>query len=727
MGYRYADGNDFGALSAVATPVQRVVAVRRSLPAGSIVPTLLARRPSREIGLRTSEATTIQTARRNMIRRLRGISRMSPVALAPVSRTIKSFGGLAGFGSGSGSDDDLGVPDYASSLADAMEEIDSLDMRATDIQRLGNVLTAQRAGEIGAALGLDVTWRDLVNNCGAEFARLRTDLPDVDFDNILSTVGFERISAVFRDQGQNVEGLVRLATSARGLYDNFGTDAINQVVRDATAFGEGGMRQLLEATIGDGAATWLNGENLQRLGDAATGWVAAASSGSTMGYVSAAVGTATALATIGVAIGATSVVVPVGTIIAAAGALITLILSLVLGDEETDPAPEVKPCVNPERPERWMYNPEAWTAVAMWAIAKDNRYFDSDLYGEVQDSIDRGSPRLAQQIIADDYSVTIDRYTGEVMVQEKVTGTAIGAPVRLLDYIDRDVLMPPEEPTRAIEMFSRPDMRMALGLMAHHPAAVSGANYLWCEPHPLETQTRFLGAAMYRKSTGEYTTPFRSSVTTATVPYHLAWDRWLGRERFWKGYPASLVMSVYLAGTVPYGVRGLSNGIAISTGVGGSRDRAPIDVAARYRAKPNDTTSGPMSAWQDNYTAATGMLLAKYDGRDEVEVSFADFRTLMNDAVFRKTFRIPDPSPVVQSVPADVVRPRAPTNRCSADGRICAAPPPHMQVVGLPRGSFVVRKEASVGMSTGKKLLLGAGVVTVAGGLGWALSRRGKK
>lgn len=684
-----------------ASTIQAAPARRTAIPVGSMVPTLLARRPSREIGLGTREGTVIVSARRNMIRKLRSAARLPTAKLAPVAKVLKTFGALQGFGAGSSDVDQTRA--YTGALADAMEEIDSLGMRANDVQRLGNLLTAQRAGEIGAALGLDVTWGDLLDNCGSEFARIRTDLQGVMPPNILSTVGFERISAVFRDQGQNVESLRRLATSARGLYESFGPEAITQVVRDATAFGEGGMRQLLEGAIGDGASKWLTGENLQRLGSVASAWVGAGQSGSAMAYVSAAAGT---LSVVGVALGAASVAVPVGTIIAAAGALITLIATLVLGDEAPEPPPVIKPCVDPAHPEIWMYNPEAWTAVAMWLIAKDNKYFDSDLFREVENRMKAGSPILAQQLLANDFNITIDRYTGEVMVQETPSGVATGTSVRLLDYIDRDVLMPPEEPTRAIDIFSRPEMRAALGLVPKSPSVVSGANYLWCAPHPLETQTRFLGADRYRSS---HTYPFRRSVTATPVPGHLPWGSWLGREHFWKSYPASLVMSVYLAGTVPFGVRGgLSRGFAISTGVGGSPDRIPIDVVARHRAPPSTARRGaPVTdSWEDRYTSATGMLLSNFDDNPEVEVSFADFRTLMQDESFRKMMRIPDPSPEVQATPETTVK-RSQGLRCSASG-ICPAPR-SLQMRMMPN---VVFKRGERGLSRNWKIGL-----TVAGGL----------
>lgn len=100
------------------------------------------------------------------------------------------------------------------------------------------------------------------------------------------------------------------------------------------------------------------------------------------------------------------------------------------------------------------------------------------------------------------------------------------------------------------------------------------------------------------------------------------------------------------------------------------------------------------------------MLLSNFDDNLEVEVSFADFRALMQDEAFRKTMRIPDPSPEVQATPETSVK-RSQGLRCSASG-ICAAPR-SLQMRMMPNAVF---KRGERGLSRNWKIGL-----TVAGGL----------
>jgi hypothetical protein len=657
--------------------------------------------------LTSAAAARIQATRRNLVRKLRGLMTVSTARLAPVVNAAKAFGDLRGFGDAGAGDGIL--RQFAGSYSDALDEIDSLGIGEQDIQNLGSALTAQRTGDIAAALGIDVTFDDLIANCGSEFTRIRSDLAGfADQAQIIGTVGFERISAVFREQDSDVETLQRLASAARGLYTELGGGLIDNIVNDTAAFGEGGLRQMVQELVGPGADKWLTGDNLRRAGDVANAWVAAGSSGSALAYVSAAAGT---LGAVGVALGAASVAVPVGTIIAAVGAVITLLATLLLGDEDFPPPPtppEAGPCVDPSSPVNWRFNPEAWTALAMWIVAKEG-YEDSPTFRSATGE-DRN---FVQDLISRDYHVSIDRYTGELMVQETPSSIVTGPTVRLLDFIDREVLIPAAEPNRAYNFFASASNRRKFGLVANRDNNPS--NVLFCEPHQREVLTRFFGADQFRPS---WVLPFRRNPSfSPAAPDHIGWNSYLGDDTFWKFYAWAMISSIYTAGTVPYGL--------IKAGTRGRR--GGLDTANLITLGVGCTRENPEGIFvyinRDNPIPCAFTQSRK--------LSIPDLRTFVtNDPGGALYSRIPQPSPVLQASPGDVLRPSNPRARmsCSADGRICLLRP-EMTLRTIAAGSYAVRdeKEANVPWSLGKKIVVGAGAAIAVGGTAYLWSRSKKR
>ena len=712
MGY-FRVGDDWDGLAGLDGPsgfgaaAQPQLVVRRSIPVGSIVPTLRARKPVKQRTLSASDARILEDGRRRIVARLQGLSVAPQRILLPIAKNLRGFiplDGIAGFGA---SDDALTsyLHSAGNALLAANQEIDAAHITTAAQQALGGTLVAQRMGEIAGTLGIDATWQDFVNNSGSELSRIYTDFRGANIDEILKQVNFQNIAATFNDQGATVGSLRTLADGARNLYAGDWGAALRDIVGDAAAGGEGGLRQLVEQTLGAGAASWLTKENVQRLSGVVNGWIGAGQSGSVSGYVSI---VGTTIGVIGGVLGGISAAVPAGTIIAAVGAFITL-LAMLLGNENPDPLPEAKPCVDKSGPRVWQYNTEAWTALGMWLVAKDGKFFDSDVYREAE-----SSGKLVQQVAAEmGWFTTIDRYTGEVMVQEPSGGGPSKPMRRLLDIIDRDALMPPAQPTMAIDVFSRREMYTVLGLQPRD-SHWGGANFLWCQPDPGETFTRFLGADQHRTSD---TKPFRkkASPSDRDVPYHIG-EGWIGAGWFWRGYTAAMVTSMYLGGTVPYGVHldtalrrkrvimghtlGTFDGGAFSTGVGGAAGRHPIEVVVVRPDEVNATLGG--------------LKLYNHEGSDQY-VDFQELIRLMSDEPWKKTFRIPDPSPEVQASPGTEVQRRGAGVGCSPQG-MCMRVKTMDVVRRLAPGTVIKRSESGMGRGTKIALAVGGGIVVVGGG-----------
>lgn len=710
-----------GGFGAAAQPL----AVRRSIPVGSIVPTLRARRPAVVRPLTAQKAAIALAAQRRTISRLRSIRALPAQQLVAKVKALgridpQAFGGLGNLGAAVDS-----MVNMSGQLADVYEEAMSIPQATQGA--LGGTMLGQRVGDIAGALGVDVSWQDVLNNAGREFTRLYPSLTALgNAGDIMSLVGFQHIAAVFKDQQLGIGDLQNLAGTARGLYDTLassgGLDAFTNIVSDAAAFGEGGLRQLVEGALGPGTDRWLTGANLQRLGTVAKGWIGAASSGSASGYVSAVGGT---IAAVGTGLAAASVAVPVGTIIAAVGALVTL-LAVLLGDEEPPPPPPVLPCSSVG----YGLNPEAWTALSMWLVAKTG-FFESPYFTEAE-----RTGRLIQEIVQEEqWLANFDPYTGEVMVREPVAPGVQKPMRRLLDVMDRNVLLPSGDMDAYLSVFER--MRPQFGMT---PAKQRTGGWMWCTAAKEETLTRFLGANQYRVRGNEWgdnkagTGAFRYDPEgtnlnpQAYIGSGFGWERWVSNDFFWRGYMRTMVISMYLGGTVPYGARGSDmyheqKAVWFSTGVGGSAEQYPIEIRmpcyGRDHVHGGCTMPSPFGIWiPDHGKSQPGFA-------DGVEIPFEELPSRLADQEWRLEHRVPMPSPDVQSQPSsEIVRPRGSPQRCTASG-ICM----RMEMREIRSGAVFKRDEPSTGMGRGAKIALAVsgGIVVVGGGylVGRHLRRRG--
>lgn len=688
MYYRIGSADE--SLGASAVPA--VSAARRTgLPAGSLVPTIRARAPAIIKPLSAAQTAFIRARRQKILGRLRRIQALPVKALTVYAKALRGLTPPGG-GFGQTTIDEGSDVDTLKSLVERMLEVQQeiLDsgtsLPETTQQLLGGNLLARRAGDISAALGLDVTWRDLTTNCAGEFQRLQRS-GELVGEEVLSVINFEHIAAVFKDQGFNVGAFRDFVQSAAGSYG----DDINRVIADACAFGEGGLRRSVEdllSTVSATVPTWLNAANLNRVGNAATAWVGAARSGETAGYVQAAGGT--------IALAGALVPQPAGAIVSAVGAAVSLI-GMLLGDEDPVPLPpELVVCTgrDGEYDVRWAYNPEAWTALAFWVVAKEG-FLDSLTYKEAKT---RGI--LVQEVISDQgWWTTIDRYTGEIMVREPRDDPSKGKPLRrLLDIIDRELLIPEGDPEGPLKIFH--EMAAQFGTV---PNAVQwgGRNFLWCYPNPKETFTRFIGADEFR---GSYVKPFRYNPTNVKrAPEHIGWEI-LGTEEFWYAYRGGLIASMYLAGTVPFGTlrspnRG--NPIGVSTGLGGGGRRG--SYAITVYSDPYHIPSIDDSNWSNPRSGGH-------------RPAFGTLRQFVLDEAKRLSFRIPMPSPDEQADPNAVVRRPGRPLRCSSSG-VCLAPLLSMTSMSLLKpGAVFKREEPGAGLSRGWKIGLAiAGGVVVAG------------
>jgi hypothetical protein len=579
-----------------------------------------------------------------------------------------------------------GLRDLQSRFDRLLSELDAGALPPQLQAGLGGQMLMQRAGEVSGALGVDIGWQDFVANAQRELGRLQSlgDMPGTD---ILSSDAFGRIATVFDEQGWSLTKLRDFASGVLGNYERIGGGVLQavDVVGDAAAYAEGGMRRAVEELLGAWTAerpTWLNEANLRAVGNAAQAWVGAAESGHTSEYVTAA----------GATVAAAGAVVPqpAGAIVSAVGGLITLIGAL-LGDEPEEPElPPPQDCTVSAGDVPWAYNPEAWAALAFGLAAKDG-FTDSEVYKAAT----RGSKPLMQKVIYDaGWWCTIDRYTGEVMVREPSGIPGRPNPLRrLLDVVDRSVLDPRGDAPAKLE-----EMKAELGLVPRDPHW-GGRNMLWCYPSPRETFTRYYGTAQYQSDPN--VKAFRKDYLGGNkAPEHIG-ESVFRDGGFWQAYRRALHTSMFLAGTVPYGVttskdyrhaRGILTGVAgfiIWQGPSGPDIRPPTQWSNPARMP-----------WPDHIWS------------------------MVQDEAARLTGRIPNPSPEMQFDPADaIVRPSSKQCWTMSNGQqICAARPTLML-----RPGAVFKRGGEGGLSTGAKWGLGIGAAAlVAGGGYWAWRKWGR-
>lgn len=742
MYYRIGhDWDGLGALAAAVSPqqIKRVplvvpVLARPVIPAGSIVPTIRARRPVGLKRMTPTDVAILRTIQDRTIRRAAAIRAMPVKQVTAYARTLQGFippGTTFGSVDDTSTIEGMGemIRDLQAQLAEVTEEI-----RGTVGERLqetlGGMMLAQRAGDISAALGFDVVMQDLTQNCSGELARVMRAGALLS-DSVMSADNFGRIASVFKDQGWSVSSLKTFAQGVAVEYENIAEDFLNIAVGDAAAYGEGGLRRMVEGALSEVSAAmpeWLTGANLERVGNAAQAWVGAAGSGKTSQYVAAA----------GATIAAAGAVIPqpAGIIVSAVGGLISLIGSF-LGDDPEPLPPELVACTGAggsyDHP--WAYNPEAWAALAFCIVAKEG-FQDSPTYRAAQTRISGRYNPLVQEVITEaKWWCTIDRYTGEVMVQEPPVSGRQQPLRRLLDVFDIRKILEDRGLVRAVEDFhAMADSFGCVPQSVRWSEVTEGSglkNFLFCYPDPKETFTRFLGSGSLHDNIRVHA--FRHNWTSGVqAPENLGgnkgWDV-LGNDTFWKSYRAGLVASIYLGGTVPYGiVRGSGGstvppGVVTGVGVGGARvprvgsAEGAGNIGFVIFTDPWGTTSVNESNWTTIRRSNLDSLLLPRNG---AEWALAN--------------RVAMPSPDVQIDPGSDVR-RPSNQRCGPvmpDGRQICMMVPQMTLspVAFLRktdaAGAVTDKVEKAGMSTGAKVALGVAAAALIGGGGY-LYWKGKK
>jgi len=686
---------------------------RQQIPAGSIVPLLQKRKMTYRVPT-AAQMASIAAARRATISKLAYVrtvsSRQFVSAVTPVRTTLTGFGA---FGSTQEQTRNL-----VSLLEGALSEIEGLQITDPEQGALGSHMIMSRAGDISAALGIPVTWEDLTDNCSQEFARLYNGIAD-NAGGFLSEVSFDHLAAMFRGQGQPVAALRDLAASARSLYTTSGIPDVSAIVADAAAYCEGGLRRTIIDLMGSSATagtSWLTSDNLRAAANVAQAWVGAATSGRASGYVKA-VGS-----TVSAAGGALSVIQPAGAIVSAVGGFISLIGGLF--GNEPPPPPEVFGCTDVFSSSVIGSNPEAWTALAVWLCCKDADPDNSMYY---KDAARRGI--LVQQAIAEDgWSASIDRYTGEVMASKRGVTPGNQPKQRLLDLIERDKLIPSSDPLSNLRWLNRKEVALQFGMWPRSPLLKNqkgeGVNILWCAPSPSDTFTSFINS---RREPNEVM-PFR--IPSATPDHTMSitnWD-WIGKNEFWSTYRTALVVSMYLGGTVPYGVgrhslrpRALvkdasanlsresdGHGFCISTGVGGlGGTKLPIALL--------ESGNDPY----DLLLPCDRRLTRKNATTDGARIRVTMLPQLMENEAWRIEDCIPRQTPLIQTAPARQLMVFDPRKVGRPATNWVANIDPDL----LARIQNAVDKSAGDGMSTGAKVALGVGAVGLLGLLYWKFGR----
>jgi len=514
----------------------------------------------------------------------------------------------------------------------------------------------------------------------------------------MAVTSFLRLGAVFGTQGAGVQELFDMAKGMEASYGGSIRAGLDDMVSDAAAFGEGGLRRFMEDEtfkeargLGEG---WLTGANIQRVTGIANAWIGAARDGSTSGYLRAAGSTVSTLGAV--------IPVPAGPVVAVAGGIISGIAAL-FGDKDPPPPPELRKCVE-ESALPTFFNPQAWTALAIAAYAQDPG---------ILEQAKRQSLTIAELLQQErNWFASIDDWTGEVMVRPPPPGARYSTAVpmrRLIDVFGRNTFFPEDDPLRvffAVDQ-NRPFFGIPLPTLEAVHRLITRPNFLWCYPHEQETFTRAIGAE-------DAEARFVSRLRSITSPTDLGWDAHANNADFLVAYVFNAVLSAYFC-TVPYGAvtvnewSAAARRKAVATGVGGfgtSRTSfrtvffpgtTPVDVLRIMQPYPT------VRGWvQDPFYAMT----------------IPEFLQRMKDDAWRLENRVPMPSPGIQYGAGDAVDRPMPMRLTGS--RI-------IPTLVIDRSMFEKRSGARE-WSTGTKVALAAGGIALAAGgyFGWRALRNRK-
>ncbi len=723
---RYLRLGDLGASSipliqSARPPVTAMVlptSVRKRVPEGSLVPVARARGPM-PVGRPTTKAQFEKYRKARLAQTARFVTlakQLPKVAVRQVARSMRGLG-MIGFGAPPDEAEDQAAESMAR-YAEIRSEIDeTFADNVSNDRRLayGWDSAIMRTGELSGSLGIDVRMDELagglwryVNQVSPAEAVTGSTM------DALGSVDFENMLAVYRDQGRGLSDLTGMLDSLESVYGGplrefgeLGTAAWG----DAIAGSEGGIRRQMNEIIGSNPE-WLTSETMAQVGTAIGSWVGAAQSGKTSGYIKAALGTVgTVLSFAG----------PVG---AAAGTIISLATSLfdrASVESSLEKPPTLEPCQDLAPDAIWRHNPQAWWALAVAYCCEDGNGnpFDSPLYRSQTER--EGILKELQRM---NWHATIDKYTGEVMVKRpkgQDSGDVVGTDkfMRLLDAFPnlREQLVPEDDPYRVFHWLTgRVTHKVAsngeftdvasytltgAALCGMSPRPSDNRSFLWCIPTNLETRVSFIGA----ENSPDPTYAFRFGTGTAPPSHIPQFDLWSTNTgasgAFWTTYHYALIVSMYLGGTVPYGIspqtiggnRTVGSrprcGTVISTGVGGTLKQMPFMVVegtpsyvaggdaysremvtlgtntlGRY-AVPSCRTCPEAELSSGTFKAQIGSPLGirvpTSKGLADPSVpliSLAHLPGIVKDPFFRRIYRIPIPSPKVQYDAADaVVRP----------------------------------------------------------------------
>lgn len=667
--------------------------------------------------------------------------------LIPLALRARAMGA---FGYGAfGSDDVDRIVEQLAAQGATLEEIRLLTQTGGTggmdaLQSLGANMLTSRAGAVAGDMGLDFTRRDLGLTALRELA-FRSGASDIaavagggNIEQIINAMSGMGIGSQFRSQGwallESVGGGQSMEAFSSNLESVYGDlrgawtgleGRARECLSDAAAYAGTGIRRLVEDAQ-DATGGWLNGNTLQ------AGWSMVSSvidlvNAESDGAKARAVGNT--VATLGGAIPG-----PVGACISAAGTFISLISNL-FDMNDVPPAPLV-PCAVTQSKQ------DAWICLKLFLVA-DTRY-GTEWAAASRQSLSEGG-----------WDVTLDQYTGEVMV--KKPGSNIYK--RILDLFDRNKLL---------------ESYINLGDVFEWVSRGSGPLQmwpnLWCMPTPDWVLSRYVlaettsPAGMFRVRYGEdgkVVMP-RSGVAdgpkalgVGLVGYDVEGFHY--SEAFFKEYRAACMISAYLGGTVPFGRLGLSDGGGICTGVGGRREgntlspEARIEMPFMCRAEadgriwvmpPVPWPKGDMelrdsrAIWSK--LSWTRGFISDYPGSgsyfQQRKAEFSgpllispatphqdrrnDLGDLMRDEAWQIKYRVATSSPPLVEMPP------------SAPKFVMALPRKLQSLQTLRRASGAAKHDTVIvntGMSPGTKVVLGLGALALVGGGGLYLWQRSKE
>lgn len=605
-------GDDLGALAAVQFTSGKVLQaqqLRKAIPEGSIVPLVRKlRKPSpRRVSTPEQIARYVAKRRQSVAIGQQLVRAMPKAAVTKVAAQLRGLLppgasislGEYGFGAVPEPGDSESMSDLANQAIQFFQSMrDQINQefpaeRTREMINIGHDSGTFRMGETSAGLGIDVGVEDAAASTWRYFAQVNRAAYEMHSVDAFGSTEFENVAAVFSSENVSGGAFTQMRSVFQSLeseyggvlspYNGFSLDAF----QDAIACGEGGLRNLAVSLVGqsgtEALGSWLNAESVSALASSVTAWIGAAESGRASGYLRAGGTTLQALGG--------SIPAPAGTVVAAAGTAVSLVSGLMdrfNPEEVLNDAGELQACEALYAGLPWAIHPEAWWAMAICFCVEEGNGdpYQSPTYK------DRSGADTGERVLAElrdrGWVAKIDKYTGEVMVARGPRdGGTSGVFQRLLDAFPgiRAALIPIDDPMRVVRWLwghnssiqGDFDGARACGMAVRYGVA----NGLYCIPSRMETLARFPGA-----EASDPTYAFRFKTTTGAggaPPQHIPDFKETLTEswNFWATYTAAMVASIFLGGTVPYGVARNPRdrlGYYVSTGVGGYGKQQPFGV-----------------------------------------------------------------------------------------------------------------------------------------------------